>query len=108
MRKRPMLQKIEQGRKVNPKLPRLLTIISVVLMVLQVIVSNRLANMGLQISQTDTEIQSITQENTDLRQKIASASSLLTLEEKAQELGFVIPSQPVYLSKDLPVALDLR
>lgn len=88
--------------------PRLLGAVALSLIVIQVIISNQLATTGLHSAEVETKIQTFVSENADLRQQIASASALRTIESKAHELGFTHPVKPVYLSTDLPVALDLR
>lgn len=98
----------EVHQKPRTKLPRFLLVLCVCLMVLQVLVSNRLANMGLKISEIDQTIQEVTGENNDLRGMIASESALLRIKEKAQVLGFVHPAKPIYLSDDLPFAQAVR
>ena len=98
----------ELQSKPRTKLPRFLILLCLGLMVLQVLVSNRLANMGLKISEIDQHIQEVTGENNDLRGMIASESALLSIKQKAHELGFVQPGKPVYLSNDLPFAQAVR
>jgi len=100
--------KVNQKPKQRTNLPSLLGGLVIVLLILQVIVSNRLATTGLKISQIETNIEKLRQGNADLNQQIASASALLTIQDEAKKLGFVKTSKPVYLSQDLPVALDLH
>lgn len=104
------MQYTREINKLNPrprtKLARLLLILTAVLLVFQVIASNRLATVGLRISQAEQDITGLTEDNNDLRQEIASASALMTIQEKAKVLGFTKTARPVYYQKDLPVALD--
>lgn len=86
-------------------LPLLLGSIICLLLLVQVYVSNRLANTGVEVAEIEREIEELVEENEMFRQKTASASSLLTLKERAHHLGFVKPTAPVYLSRDIPVAL---
>ncbi len=78
------------------------------LLVVQVIVSNRLATSGSTIDKVESEIGVVTQANQSLEEKIASYSALSTLKAKAEALGFIKPVAPQYLSPELPVALDLH
>lgn len=87
-------------------LTRLLLLLTGILLVFQVVASNRLATVGMSIAQAELDINELTQENNDLRQEIASASALLTIREKAKAFGFTKTTQPVYYHKDLPVALE--
>ena len=89
-------------------LPGLLVFVVLSLLILQVFVSNWLATSGLEISEIDHDIQNLTAENADLRQQIASASSLTTLRTKAADLGFIYPARPVFFNKEPVVALDLK
>lgn len=75
------------------------------LLVVQVLVSNSIANFGTTISQTENKIAELTQENQLLEEKIASSSSLLAVSEKAKTHGFVKEITPQYFSNDIPVAL---
>lgn len=76
------------------------------LLSMQIVASNRLANLGTEMNRIETEIQQITTENTYLKRQIASESALLVLQQKAKEQGFTQTITPWYVSGDLPVALD--
>ena len=78
------------------------------LLIIQVIVSNRLAIYGNQISQIDQKMESINQENINISEKIASASSLIVIKQKSLEMGFNQTITPYYVSDNLPVALGLH
>lgn len=75
------------------------------LLFLQVVVSNRLATAGYEISQIDTEIETTTEQNELLKEQIASASALTTLKSEAEKLGFNKSVTPAFLKPALPVAL---
>ncbi len=87
------------------KLPLMLGSAILILLIIQVLVSNNLANYGTTISKIEIEIGDLTQENQLLEEKIASASSLMTLNEKAKKIGFVKVVNPHYFSNQIPVAL---
>jgi len=74
------------------------------LMVVQVIVSNRLSTAGAKIATIEEEIKKIEEENELLQKEIASASSLLTLQERARLLGFIKTTSTFNLFEELPVA----
>lgn len=76
------------------------------LLVVQVVVSNRLANYGTTLNQTEKDIEQLTQQNRELHEKIASASALMAIDEKARRLGFIKTVSPQYLTDDFPVALN--
>ncbi len=62
---------------------------AVILVVTQLVVSNGLVSAGRKTQLLDREIADIGQQNEDLRQKLAFATSLSYLETKAAELGFI-------------------
>lgn len=86
---------------------RFLWITIVILLVLQVWVSNRLASSGSKMVKVEEDIESVSHENSQLTEKIASASALLTIKTKAAQLGFERTAKPVFLHPKQPVALDL-
>ena len=90
------------------KLPWALGVVILMLLVVQVLVSNSIANYGSTISKIETDITDLTQANQLLEEKIASGSSLLTLSEKAQKIGFVKTITPQYFSNQIPVAFGGR
>lgn len=85
--------------------PYLLLSILAGLLVLQVVVSNQLTTAGYDISNIEKEIYELKTENNSYEEKIASASSLLTLRQKAVDMGFTKQVKPLYLSHDAQVAL---
>jgi len=89
------------------RVPLMLGMIVIGLLLLQVVVSNRLANYGTHITQIETDITQLTQENQLLSEQIASESALMAISTKANTLGFTKTTTPVFLS-DLPVALNSR
>ncbi len=80
----------------------------VICLFLQVFISNRYAVSGRFIKSVDADIKQLSDDNSSLREKIASASSTLTVIQKAQELGFVKHISPAFLTADLPVAVGLQ
>ena len=75
------------------------------LLVCQVIVSNRLATKGYEISQVEQQIQELKSENNLYEEQIASSSSLLAVRQKSEKLGFTKTAKPVFLSTDAQVAV---
>ncbi len=72
----------------------------------QIFVSNQLASYGERLAKTEQEITRLREINLQLRNQVASASAMLTLKQKAFELGFVENATPVYFSPEFPVALE--
>src|SRR5687767_3237184 len=78
------------------------------LIVVEIILTNQLVGGGREVRSVDMAIDTLRQENAILEQKVASASSLLTVSVKAAEAGFVAPEKSQFLTlapSELPVAL---
>jgi cell division protein FtsL len=79
-----------------------------VLAVIEIVFINQYAGTGHTIYAIDSAINSLTYENTVLEQRVASASSLMTIAAKAKDMGFSEPAKSQYLTVTLeeqPVAL---
>ncbi|MBI5620280.1 hypothetical protein HY949_00700 [Candidatus Gottesmanbacteria bacterium] len=68
---------------------RFLPLLAIVLLVVEILVTNELAGFGRKVSETDRAIDAIREENQLLQEKVASLSALTTIEEKARAYGFV-------------------
>lgn len=90
---------------VKNKFTKILVTLVVILMIIQVVVSNRLSTMGARIERTVRERELIKQENEILTLKIASMSALLHVSQKATELGFVKYPFYYYIKHKLSIAL---
>lgn len=84
-----------------------LPITAIILVVLQVVISNELATLGKRLGQLDAQVSRETDVNEALSTEVASASSLLMIRERAELLGFVEPTakQIMSLTLEVPVAL---
>ena len=65
----------------------MIPILVVVLVVVELLVTNELAGFGKRLAETDRTIEVVKEDNQLMNEKIASLSSLLTISEKARELG---------------------
>ena len=74
----------------------MIPILVVVLVVVELLVTNELAGFGKRLAETDRAIEVVKEDNQLINEKIASLSSLLTISEKAREFGF--SSTPVVVS----------
>lgn len=85
----------------------ILPVSAIILIVLQVVISNELAALGKRLGHLDAQVRIETDLNEALSTEVASASSLLVLRERAEVLGFVEPSskQIMSLTLEVPVAL---
>lgn len=68
---------------------RLLPLAAIAMVVLEVFIANRLVSMSYRLQNTEGTIRQLADENERLRQVVASASSLVTIEAQAKLLGFV-------------------
>ncbi len=76
------------------------------LIIVEIFVTNELVVLGKKLHEIDTQVETLTNENEDLRASVASASSLVSVGEKALQLGFVKPTQYLTIHPDqFPVAL---
>lgn len=92
---------------IGATLLRVIPLTAATLAVVEIILINSLAGSGRIIQYVDQSIDQLREQNSVLEQRVASASSLMTIAAKSQEMGFVSPlkSQVVTISSDqLPVA----
>lgn len=71
-------------------------ILVVLLVVVELLVTNELAGFGRKVAEADRFIEAVSEENQLLSEKIASLSSLLIIDQKARELG--ITATPVIIT----------
>jgi hypothetical protein len=85
--------------------------IVVLLIVSEIFVTNELAARGREVGLRDSDIERLIEENSLLREEIASSSSLIAVLIRANEAGFhdPLPGQILTLvPEQLPVALRTR
>jgi hypothetical protein len=87
----------------------ILPCVAIILVVVQVIISNELATLGSRVGKLDTEVAQAQDVHETLEMEVASASSLLSLRERAALFGFHEPekSQIVALTPEVPVAFGV-
>ena len=87
----------------------LLPVAAIIMIILQVVVSNELASLGKKLGNIEYEISNQNDMRELLSAEVASASSLLALREKAESLGFAEPSnrQIMHISLEVPVAFGI-
>ena len=86
------------------RLFKVLIFVLILLGIFQVIVSNQLANAGEKLTQIEEEIKILEEKNEWFKREIAISSSLTTIAEKAEEMGFLRVENFLYLT-DEPFAL---
>lgn len=74
----------------------MIPIFVVLLVVVELLVTNELAGFGKRLAETDRAIEVVKEENQLIAEKIASRSSLLTISEKARDLGMT--TSPVIIT----------
>lgn len=82
----------------------LIYFVIIILAVIQVVISNRLASFGKKISNLSIQTKQLTLENERIKKKIASSSALISLTQKAGELGFNQKISVEYLDELYSVA----
>lgn len=85
--------------------------VAVLLAIFELVVSNQFVGSGKEMRAVDITIDALRSDNTVLEEKVASASSLLTVYAKAKEIGFVDAKPSSYLTiapSQLPVAFNLK
>ncbi len=105
--KKHTLQPNQKERRFPPFVLHLV-FVAVILVIMQVVISNHLIGSGKTVSEIEEELLVIRQENEELRQQIASSSSLLTLGEKAKALGFEKNIHTLFITVESPVAFGPR
>lgn len=74
----------------------MIPILVILLVVVELLVTNELAGFGKRLAVTDRAIELVSEDNQLMSEKIASLSSLFTIDQKARELGFT--TMPVVVS----------
>lgn len=77
----------------------------VILTVVHVVISNKLATTGFVLGKYQKEIKEYKNQNSVLTEKLLIASSLSKIASSAAELGFVERKLPIFLSGPLPLAV---
>jgi hypothetical protein len=88
---------------------RSLPLAVIILGVVEIILTNQLAGSGKAVRLVDLTVDDIRQQNELLEQRVASASSLMTIASRAYEMGFIEPAKSQYLTvapQELPVAFN--
>lgn len=74
----------------------------------EVIILNKHSTMGDLITSYDQKIDQYENDNNLLSQEIASASSMITISQKAQEYGLISSSRIFALTSSAPLASDFK
>lgn len=95
-------------KRIVPLIEIATPILAVILVVLQVIVSNRLATLGKRLGELESDIIVETDRKMALEMEVASRSALLAVRKKAEDMGFAEPTtkQILNLTPEVPVAFE--
>jgi hypothetical protein len=77
-----------------------LPIVVVLLILVEITITNELVHFGKSVQAIDIKIDTIQQENEQIAQRIASASSLVAIEQKATAMGFLPAASPLVLGPE--------
>lgn len=99
-----MKNKTKISRKINPKII-LIGVIALVLALIQLFISQRLATAGEEVRQFESKAAQIGEENRILVEEIGKMGSLSMISFKAREIGLVKTTQVFHLTPQIPVAL---
>lgn len=86
---------------------RIVGSVVVLLLVVEILVTNELVGFGRKVGDANRAIDALKEENQLLQEKVASLSSLLSVEEKARSLGFTTTPTVVSLGYE-DVAFHLQ
>jgi len=101
------LEKERQFRKIK-RLKWLIGLIVIVILSLaaaQLVVSNRLADLGEEIEIEKSQTETLASENRILAEELSQKESLSNITEEAKVLGFVEGKSIYYLVPQIPVAM---
>jgi hypothetical protein len=82
-----------------------LVLIIVVLSIVKIFVSNRIATSGVVLGRVQEQLLSYKLENTILSEKLYTLSSLTNIASKAYDLGYTDSKTDFVLSNQVPVAI---
>lgn len=98
---------IQKERISNVALVVLLVLVGA-LAIIRVLVANHAVSVSSKLRTLDDQISSLESENEVLSENLRQEQSLLVLEQRAQDLGFVPLNTYSYAAKTLPVAFNLN
>lgn len=86
---------------------RLLPLGILLCIVFEIVISNDLVLLGKSVQELDGEREKLVRENEVLAAQVAEQSSMVTIEHRAKELGFVQPKEIISIRPDsMAVALQ--
>lgn len=87
------------------KLSFLLSILIILLVLANLVASNRLSTAGKEIEGLEEKVEAVNLENSSLELEIARTGSISGVIKRAGSLGFVYSPKVFYLKGDVPVAM---
>jgi cell division protein FtsL len=98
------MKKVEKKTK-NKKLTSLILGLVLILSLVQLFISHRLATSGERVKEFEVRADQIKEENALLEEEVGQMGSLSRVSREAEKLGLVRTSSILYLTSQIPVAL---
>ncbi len=76
----------------------------ILLCAITIFLTIEMVTSGAETAKLEREESILSQENRDLSEKVVKGTSLGSIEEKANELGFAKPEEVIYIGQTQPVA----
>lgn len=95
----------KERKNKNHRLTPIIIGLVLILCLIQLFISHRLANTGEGVKEFEIRAVQIGQENTRLKEEINQTGSLTEVSQRAEQLGLTRTSNILYLTSQIPVAL---
>lgn len=95
----------KEGKIKNHRLTFVVASLVLILSLIQLLISHRLATTGEVVKELETKAAQVEQENAIFKEEISQKGSLTEVSQKAEQLGLVRTSSVFYLTSQIPVAL---
>ncbi len=102
--RRKQRQKITRNKEKKGYLQLFVVVIFLLFIISTIFVTVQTASLGATISELERQETAYIKENREMESALVNNQSLMKLDEKAAELGYVKPNDIIYLSRDNFVA----
>lgn len=105
-RKKINIKKVNKarGRSWSVKISSLLIILTLLLLTSSVALAVESSTVGVEIAKLEDDEYQLSTRYNDLSDKLIRSNSLMSISDKAEEMGFIKPSDIVYTNKDETIA----
>lgn len=104
MKRRQLRQIHPQKKKLRVTKGTISLIVFGVLLAVQIFFTIQASSMGAELSVLEHQSMELTRKNQELKQALVNKSSLSQVQEKAEEIGYIKPSNVLFVKQDAPVA----